>query len=53
MAREHVVVGNLQDILRVCSEGLSLHLGNAELMRTPNAPANCSSIRASAPCART
>jgi len=33
VAREHVVVGNLQDILRVCSEGLSLHPGNAELMR--------------------
>ena len=33
VAREHVVVGNLKDILRVCSEGLSLHAGNAELMR--------------------
>lgn len=33
VAREHVVAGNLQDILRVCSEGLSLHAGNAELMR--------------------
>ena len=33
LAREHVVVGNLQDILRVCSEGLSLHPGHAELMR--------------------
>ncbi|MFT4646929.1 MAG: hypothetical protein ACI87O_001551 [Planctomycetota bacterium] len=33
VAREHVVVGNLQDILRVCSEGLTLHVGNVELMR--------------------
>ncbi len=33
VAREHVVAGNLQDILRVCSEGLVLHPGNVELMR--------------------
>ncbi|MCA9000773.1 MAG: hypothetical protein KDB61_02535 [Planctomycetes bacterium] len=33
VAREHVVLGNLQDILRVCSEGLTLHPGNPELMR--------------------
>ena len=33
LAREHVVVGDLMEVLRVCSEGLELHPGHAELTR--------------------
>lgn len=33
LAREHVVAGDLMEVLRVCSEGLELHPGHAELTR--------------------
>lgn len=33
LAHEHVVAGNTQEVLRVCTEGLQIHVGNAELTR--------------------
>jgi tetratricopeptide (TPR) repeat protein len=33
LAREHVVAGNMQEVLRVCSEGLQMHGGHTELQR--------------------
>jgi len=33
LAREYVVAGNYREVLRVCTEGLEIHTGNAELRR--------------------
>ena len=33
LAREHVVAGNMTEVLRVCTEGLETNPGNAELTR--------------------
>lgn len=33
LAREHVLAGNMHEVLRVCSEGLQMHGGHAELQR--------------------
>jgi tetratricopeptide (TPR) repeat protein len=33
LAREYVVAGSYRDVLRVCTEGLEIHTGNAELRR--------------------
>ena len=33
LAREHVVAGNIQEVLRVCTEGLEIFPDNAELKR--------------------